>query len=334
MFQSNFHVITKTPLRVSLLGGGTDFEYFYKLHTGHVINTGINKYVYVTVKKHNKLFNENYRLNYSTTESINNLKDIKNDIIRECLKLVPVKPPIYISVISDIPGYSGLGSSSSFTVGLLKALLFIKNKKINQRELAELACKIEINILRNPIGKQDQYVASHGHFASYKFLRNRKVIINDIKNNKIINNIFLNSLLVWTGKFREAKSVLKDQKHRYILNKEYLLKMNTLTSEGLNILKKNFNLKLFLELVHKSWLLKKKLSNRISSDKLNNFYKNCVKNGAISGKLLGAGGGGFFLIFFKKKNKKKIIKFLKNYFYFQCLPSKSGSEIIYHNKSR
>lgn len=330
--KSNFHVITKTPLRISLLGGGTDFKYFYKLYTGHVISTGINKYVYVTVKKHNPLFNENYRLNYSETESVKNLKDIKNDIIRECLKLVHVKPPIYISVISDIPGYSGLGSSSSFTVGLLKALFFIKNEKKSQKEIAELACRIEIDILKNPIGKQDQYAASFGSFANYKFLKNGKVSVFKFNNKKIIKIIFSNCLLVWTGKFREAKTVLLDQKNRRLLNKDYLRSMNNLTEHGLNLLKKKFNLKSFLELIKKSWYLKKKLSNRVSSKEIDKFYNNCVVHGAIGGKLLGAGGGGFFLLFFTKKKKKKLTTFLKKKFFFQCYPSYKGSKIIYYSK--
>jgi len=333
MSHSNFHVITKTPLRISLLGGGTDFQYFYKLHTGQVISTGINKYVYVSVKSHNKLFNENYRLNYSTTESVKNLNDIKNDIIRECLKLAPVNPPIYISTISDIPTHSGLGSSSSFAVGLLKALFHIRGEKKNPIEIAELACKLEINILNNPIGKQDQYAASLGCFAHYKFLKNEKVSINKIKNKNLINIILSNSLLVWTGKFREAKKVLLDQKNKRLLNHDYLYEMNNLTMQGLNLLEKKFNMKLFLDLINKSWYLKKKLSSQISSKKIDKLYNNCINNGAIGGKLLGAGGGGFLLLFFSKKSKKKLTKFIKNFFYFQCMPAQSGSKIIYNSKS-
>ena len=162
-------VISKTPLRVSFFGGGTDIENYYLKKNGKVISTTIDKYVYVTIKEHGELFRRNFRLNYSKSENKNTLSKIENNIIRETLRIMKIKRPLYISSISDIPDRTGLGSSSSFTVGLIKALYAFEGKKISKKNIAELACKIEINILRNPIGKQDQYAATYGGLNSITF---------------------------------------------------------------------------------------------------------------------------------------------------------------------
>jgi D-glycero-alpha-D-manno-heptose-7-phosphate kinase len=330
MFNSDFYIVTKTPLRISFFGGGTDFEYFYKRSYGQVISSAINKYVYVCVKSHNKLFKEDYRLNYSSTETVSNLKYIKNDIIRECLKIVPIKPPIYISFISDIPTNSGLGSSSSFVVGLLKALFELRKEKKTPKEIAEIACTIEINILKNPIGKQDQYAASFGNFMNYKFFKDNKVYVSKINNNSAIKKIFSNSLLVWTGKFRKSKTVLSDQKNRIIINKKYLYEIRTLVDKATVLLKeKKFNLIAFANLLNESWLIKKRLTGKMSSKIINNLYNGCLINGGLGGKILGAGGGGFLFIIFKKNKKKKLFNFLKKKYFFQCLSSKDGAKIIY-----
>ena len=163
-----FFITTKTPLRVSLFGGGTDIRNFFNHSTGCVVTTAIDKFVYVTIKSHDKVFGEKYRLNYSATESTNNIDKIKNKIIKACLIKFDINFPIYISTISDLPSNSGLGSSSSFTVGLLKALYELKNRKVSNKELAVAASKIEIEVLRNPIGLQDQFIAS---FGGFKFFR-------------------------------------------------------------------------------------------------------------------------------------------------------------------
>jgi len=238
-----FLVITKTPLRISFFGGGTDFKDFYKVDYGRVVATAINKFIYVTVKNHEPLFNENYRLNYSETEKINSLSKIKNNIIRECLRLVKIKPPIYISIVSDVPSHTGLGSSSSLIVGLLNALYVTKGIFKTPNELAQLACRIEINILKQPIGKQDHYVSAYGGFAEFKFLKNNKVKVKKIKNN-ILTKIFRSSVIVWTGQYREAKLILKDQKKRIKENFFRLKLLNQISNKFLYLTKKKkFNLK-------------------------------------------------------------------------------------------
>jgi len=333
--RKKFFVITKTPLRISFFGGGTDFEDFYKLDYGRVIATTINKFIYVTVKNHDPLFNENFRLNYSETEKVSSLGEIQNNIIRECLKLVKIKPPIYISVVSDIPSHSGLGSSSSLTVGLLNALYCIKGIRKTPNELAKLACKIEIDKLNQPIGKQDQYIAANGGFIDIKFLKKNTIKIRKIRDKKILEEIFKNSTLVWTGQYREAKSILKEQKLKIKENLFKLRLLNKISSEALSLmLKKNFNIKKFCFLLNKSWYVKKGLSNKISSNSNDKFYNLCKNYGAMGGKLLGAGGGGFFFLIYNNLYRSRFLNFIKKFYTSQCIPFEKGTEIIYKEISR
>jgi len=213
MNSKNFYIITKTPLRVSFFGGGTDIPKFYNKIYGEVISTTINRYVYVSIKSHDQLFKDDFRLNYSITEHVNGLKNIKNNLIRSCMQYLNIKQRMEINISSDIPASSGLGASSSILVGLLKALHIYKNKKITKKELAEMASKIEINILKNPIGKQDQYAATFGGFRSYKFFRGNKVEVKELKSNSL-KNIFNNSVFIWIGNFKESKIILNQQNER------------------------------------------------------------------------------------------------------------------------
>ena len=325
-----FFVITKTPLRISFFGGGTDFEDFYKLEYGRVIATTINKFIYVTVKNHDPLFKENFRLNYSETEKVSSLGKIQNNIIRECLKLVKIKPPIYISVVSDIPSHSGLGSSSSLTVGLLNALFCIKGIRKTPNELAALACKIEIDKLNQPIGKQDQYIAANGGFLDIKFIKNNIIKIRKIRNKKILKKILKNSVLVWTGQYREAKTILKDQKLKINKNLYKLKLLNKISGEAISlILKKNFDIKKFCFLLNKSWHIKKSLSNKISSNSNDKFYNLCKKYGVTGGKLLGAGGGGFFFLVYDNLCRLRFLNFIKKFYTPKYLPFEKGTKIIY-----
>ena len=200
-------VITRTPLRISFFGGGSDIKKFYIKNKGLVISSAINKFIYVTIKKHGKTFDERFRLNYQKSENIDKVKDIKNNIIRESLKYLNIDEPLYISTIADIPSMSGLGSSSAFTVGLLKGLFALKNKKINKKKLAELACKIEIDVLKSPIGKQDQYAAAYGGVNRFIFTKENVSILpleKKIKPEKLFKNL----QLFFTGIYRSSYKVL------------------------------------------------------------------------------------------------------------------------------
>ena len=325
-------VVSKTPLRVSFFGGGTDIENFYSKKNGKVISTTIDKYVYVTVKEHAELFRRNFRLNYSKSENKNSLNKIENNIIRETLRIMKIKRPIYISSISDIPDRTGLGSSSSFTVGLIKALYAFEGRKISKKKIAQLACKIEIDILRNPIGKQDQYAATYGGLNALTFKKNG-VFINPLKQkNNFIKKVLNNSLLIFSGNTRSASKILKDQKKNHNLN---LLKLNDLkniSEKFLKFSKKDLNFNNFAKLLKNNWELKKKLSKKINSRKIENLINICNQNGALAVKLLGAGGGGFIFALFEKNNISLIKKKFKNFEFVSLQYEPNGSSIILEEK--
>lgn len=323
-------VVTKTPLRVSFLGGGTDIKYFYKNFGGAVLNCAINKYVYVTVKRHSPCFEEKFRLNYSKSEAGNQLSKIENNIVRECIKLTKINFPIYISTVGDVPNGSGLGGSSSFTVGLIKALYTIQQKKINKKKLLEEACKVEIDILKEPIGKQDQVSAVYGGLNFIRFKKNDKIEIQNIKESKIYKDLFDNSILIWTQATRSASIVLKNQKKNFKSNIERLkrIKANVDVFKKNVKLYKNINLKELGDLVNKSWAEKKQLSNKISVKKIDIIINTAIKMGCYGSKLLGAGGGGFIIVFGEKKHIKAIKKKYKQLVCLNFNLNTKGSEVI------
>jgi D-glycero-alpha-D-manno-heptose-7-phosphate kinase len=292
------------------MGGGTDLPGYYKEHGGGVVSTAIDKYIQVTVKRHSYLFEEAYRLNYSKTEHVNSLEDIENDIARECLRLVPVEPPLYIGTIADLPASSGLGSSSSFAVGLLHALHALRGERVTPAQLAEEACEVEINILGNPIGKQDQYAAAFGGLNHIVFKKNGRVEIDHlVLRNTIIEALFSNSVLVWTGMQRSASTILEKQSQR----------VNSLTDRYRDLILATEELKsLFLnapddfltqfgDLLKKAWEVKKSLENSISCDGIDTLHAELLRMGSYGGKLCGAGGGGFLLEIMPPCDQQKIV---------------------------
>ena len=304
-------VTTCTPLRISFIGGGTDMPYFYNKYTGITISSSIDKFIYVTIKLH-KNFNEKYRLNYYETETVNKIDVIKNLRIRETLKFFKIKEPLYISTISDLPYNSGLGSSSSFLIGLIHAIFLLKDLKINYSKICEIAFEIENRITNNSLGKQDHYIAAHGGLKRILY-KKTNIKVNKIniskKKLKLIND---NLIFFWTGKSRLSNKNLSNQKKNFKLNVQNLLELKKLTSEFyFELLKKNINFKNMGSLLHKSWILKKSFTKYISNNYLDSIYAKAISAGCYGGKLLGAGGGGFFLFFCKKKFHKKVENKLK-----------------------
>ncbi len=320
-------IITRTPLRVSFFGGGTDQSYFFKKFNGIVISAAINKYVYVIVRKHSELYKINYRLSYSKTENVNNVNQIKNNIIRACIKFVKVKEPIFISTFSDLPDKSGLGSSSAFTVGLLNALYLFKGVKIDNLKLAELACVIETKILNNPIGNQDQYAVAIGGFNKINFYKNNKVVINKILVKKNLIRIFKKMTLIWTGVRRDNTKILSNQKKNFNINFKYLLKIKNIANKVFSKIR-FIDIKEFSYFLKKTWIEKNQLSKNILPEKILKIYEKLLNNkNIIAIKLLGAGGGGFFLCIVKNESKKKFpyknIDFQIDY---------EGTKVLFNNK--
>jgi len=308
-------IITKTPLRISFVGGGTDIPSFYENNKyGSVISSTINKYLYVIVKKQNKLFDEKFRLNYSITEQVKNIKKIKNPIIKACIQHLKINEPLFIGTISDIPASSGMGSSSTFCVGLLKALYELKNIKKNKKMIAEEAAHIEINILKRNNGKQDHFAASYGGFNRFNFYNN-KAIVKKFKLSKInLEKLTDNSLLMWTGITRDASKILKDQNKQIVKNGNKLHELLKLVNE-LEIIfyNKKINIKKIGNILNKNWALKKNFATSITNKKIDKAYKKSIKNGAYGGKILGAGGGGFLYLIAPKNKHNEIIKSLRIY---------------------
>ena len=290
-------VLTCAPLRVSFLGGGTDFRSYFSRHKGAVLAAAINKYVYVHVKRHDPLFQERYRVAYSEVEHCQERSQIKNDIIRASLELLDLDTPLQISTSADLPANSGLGSSSSFAVSLLLALHALKGETVSQAQLAEEACDVEIRLLGSPIGKQDQYAASFGGMNLFEFYPDETVKIQPMSaRNKVVLDVFSNSSLVWTQQSRNANTVLSDQEKRRDSNLQSLDELLALV-HGLkdSILTDNCDLQKFANFVSQGWELKQKLSPLILTPEVEAVFSRLGQFKTLGSKLLGAGAGGFVL---------------------------------------
>lgn len=291
-FQS---VLSIAPLRVSFLGGGSDIPSFYLGNSGAVVSAAIDKYVYVHIKRHDPLFQERYRISYSEIEHPQSRNDIKNDIVRSCLEILEIDEPLQISTSADLPANSGLGSSSSFAVALLLGLHALRREEISPIQIAEEACQVEIEMMKAPIGKQDQYAAAFGGLNFFEFQTNGHVRIEPLYLSKIDTGRLLDrSILIWTGQSRKADSVLSDQASRSSENLNQIIQMTELaTTLKEELLKSDLNWETVGALITNGWLIKETLSPRISTPEVNAIARQLESMDCYGYKLLGAGGGGF-----------------------------------------
>lgn len=310
-------IISKTPLRISFAGGGTDLPSFCRHnYFGAVLSASIDSYIYVSIKKHSPFFKERLRLNYSETELVDSLEHVKNPIIRECLRFLKINERIYISTIADVAGASGLGSSSSFCVGLLNALYRYKGKIVSSGRLAEEAAHIEMDILKRPIGKQDHYAAAFGGLNYIRFNCDDSVTIRPISTKvKTVGKLFNSMVSFCTGIYRPAESILEEQDKKNKENKEnakLLLSMRDQADRLKDIIcQDNFSIDELGKIMHEGWLMKRKLASKISNPKIDYYYSVARKNGAIGGKISGAGGGGFLNVIAHKADHEKIKNAMK-----------------------
>lgn len=322
-------IISKTPLRISFAGGGTDIASYYKgAHSGAVVNTAIDKYIYITVSP---CFSQHLILKYSKTEDVYNCRELKHTLACVCLEKVGITHGVEINVISDIPSGTGLGSSSSFTVGLLNALYAYKGIEISAGQLAAQACEIEIEKLGSPIGKQDQFAAAYGGIALYEFNSNETVERYPIKfNNDNLKQFHNNLMLFYTGRTHRANDILEHQQKNAKYN-EYYLNLMKEDAYSLNTLLKKDKLDHVAigNLIEHGWYLKRGLANEITTDEINLYYDNIRSAGALGGKLLGAGGGGFLLFYCLPENQE-IVKQKTSLQYVPFNFESKGSSIIYH----
>jgi D-glycero-alpha-D-manno-heptose-7-phosphate kinase len=298
-------IITRSPLRISLGGGGTDLPSYYRKHTGFVLSAAINQYVYITI---NEAFRPRIILKYSRLEDVEHVDEIQHPIIREALRLTGVTGP-YLEIVSlsDIPAGTGLGSSGSFTTALLRALHTMKRNFVPPQELAEQACHIEIDLLKEPIGKQDQYIAAFGGITCFDFLPDDRVIAEPLKMPpEALANLEDNLLLFFTGASRSAAEVLRDQDTKTRDNAKDMLDnlhfTKQLGHESRDALLAG-DLRRFAELMHTHWEHKKKRSPGMSSGFIDEMYERARAHGALGGKLIGAGGGGFLMFYTEDRTR-------------------------------
>lgn len=288
-------IITRTPLRISFTGGGTDLPAFYKNGYGAVVSTSIDKYIYITV---NKRFDDSIRVSYSQTEIVNHVDELKHDIARECLRMVGISGGIEITSIADIPSGTGLGSSSSFAVGLLNALYTYVGERLSEGELANRACQIEINVLGHPIGKQDQYAAAYGGVNYFTFERNGDVQREKISiSNNDLRNMNRKLMMFYTGIRRSADGILSRQSQETKNKMEVLTFMRDQANHMRDgLVHEGFTPK-FAKMLDEAWQKKKSITSGISNPEIDELYQKAISAGAAGGKLLGAGGGGFILLY-------------------------------------
>jgi D-glycero-alpha-D-manno-heptose-7-phosphate kinase len=296
-------IITRSPMRISLGGGGTDLSSYYRNHSGFVIAAAIDKYVYITL---HQTFVQELIVKYSKLERVASVDEVQHPIIRETLKLAGVDAPyLEITSMADIPAGTGLGSSGSFTTALLKALHTLKKNLIHPRELAEQACHIEIDLLKEPIGKQDQYIAAYGGITCFRFFPNGQVEAEPLRLDKdALYNLEDNLLLFFTGYSRSASEILRDQDVRSKGNDRDMIAnlhfIKELALEGKEAFEAG-NLARFAELMNRHWDYKRQRSSKMSNSQIDEWYELGRKNGALGGKLIGAGGGGFLLFYAEDK---------------------------------
>ena len=306
-------IISRTPVRVSFAGGGTDLPEFYEREYGAVLSTAINKYVYVTVKRHGDLFNEPIRLNYSETELVERVDDIENFIARECLRLLEIELPIYVSVVADLPASSGLGSSSSFAVGLLNALHAYRGERVSAGQLAEEAAQVEIDILKRPMGKQDHYAAAYGGLNFFRFNPGGGVTVEPQQLPKGgLGDLFDHILMFWTGLTRDSSSVLSEQKSNTARKMEHLRLMREHARQLQTLLHDGFDPLAFGRLLDETWQLKRQLASGITNSQIDTWYCRAREAGALGGKVCGAGGGGFLLFIVPPERQDAVRRALDN----------------------
>lgn len=323
-------ILSRTPLRVSFVGGGTDLPAFYENNEyGSVVSMAINRYIYIGV---NHRFDGKIRLAYSTNELVDTISEIENDRIQAALRKLEIEKGIEIFYISDVPKKMGLGGSSSFTVGLLNALYQFKGVKAFPERLAREACELEIDILQNSIGKQDQYAAAFGGLNYIRFHANgivsvRPVMINEELVLSLLNNLFF----IYLGQSHDASSILSDVTGNMSNTNSYLRDMRDL-ADGLYDSMMKCDLDGFTYALRQNWELKKKTSRHISNGLIDDVYQRAMKAGAEAGKVLGAGGGGFFMAYVPPERQASFSKELSDMKIFQFHLDHIGTQVV-HNDS-
>jgi D-glycero-alpha-D-manno-heptose-7-phosphate kinase len=326
-------IITKTPYRISFFGGGSDYPIWYKKFGGSVLSTTIDKYIYISCRELPPFFDHKYRIVWSKIENVKTIDEIKHLTVRKLIKYNKIKSGLEIHYDGDLPARSGMGSSSSFSVGLMRALSNYKHKDIKGISLAYKSILFEQKIMKETVGSQDQVAASVGGFNRINFLKNEKIIVKKILSNNL-KRLNSNLLLLYTGIQRNADAVASNYVHKLLNEKEKNVRKIISNVELGEKMIKSGNINDFGKLLHHTWMEKKELSKSISNHKIDELYKSSIQNGALGGKLLGAGGGGFLLIYINKEKQKNFLSKIKNITNIPFKFSNEGCDVILNSLNK
>ncbi len=321
-------IISRTPLRISFAGGGTDIRSYYERDGGAVVSSAIDKYIYVIVKKR---FDRRIYINYSRKEIVDSVDEIKHDLVRESMRKTGVLDGIEITTLADIPSEgTGLGSSSSVTVGLLNALYAYKGESIPADRIASEACEIEIETIGKPIGKQDQYIAAYGGLRYIQFDKNGSVETGSVELSPDVKHSFAKKLMLfYSNKTRQADPILREQVKHTNNRRGTLDSIKMLAGAARSALESG-QLNEIGPILYEGWELKKKLAGPISNGDIDRMYREALEAGALGGKICGAGGGGFLLLYCEPENQEKVKDALSGYTELSFSLEKYGSTIIFH----
>jgi len=326
-------IISRTPFRISFFGGGTDYPEWYREHGGAVLSTTFDKYSYISCRELPPFFDHKHRIAYSKLEYVNNASEIEHPAIRGIFNELNISKGMEIHCDADLPARSGLGSSSSFVVGMLQALKAQQGEYVSKDWLAKEAIRMEQSVLGECVGSQDQIAAAYGGFNFIEFKPGGNFIVNalDVSKDRLEE---LNShlLLFFTGFSRIASDIAKSKVANFINHQDELLAIRAQVDQAMNILQSGQNITDFGYLLDKAWQLKRNLSEKVSSSQIDKIYAKAKNKGAIGGKILGAGGGGFMLLFADPKQHTNIIKALKELIHVPFRFENTGTQIIYDKK--
>ena len=326
-------IINKTPYRISFFGGGTDYPFWYKKYGGEVISTTIDKYIYLSCRNLPEFFNHKYRIVYSQIELAKKVKEIKHIVVKKLIQETKIKNGLELHYDGDLPAQSGMGSSSSFIVGCVNMFYEMQKIKLSKKNLAKKSVNFEQNVLREIVGSQDQIAAAYGGFNSIKFNRDGSYIVKNLNlEKKIEENLNKKLILLYTGNQRRANDVAKTYVKKLTKDKKDQMKsIQEFVFKAKNYLKKGA-LDDFGDLLNESWFKKKELSKNISSRSIDIIYQKALKNGALGGKILGAGGGGFFLFYVKENKFLNFKKTFRNFPLVSFKFDKKGSHTIFNSE--
>jgi len=324
-------IISKTPYRISFFGGGSDYPQWYNKFGGTVLSATIDKHIYISCRFLPGFFEHKYRIVWSKIENVNNLNQIQHSAVRKLLKYLKIKNGLEIHYDGDLPARSGMGSSSSFVVGLAKVLYEIKNINLSKLELTKRIIFFEQKIMSEIVGSQDQTAAVFGGFNKIIFKKNNLIKVKSVNSKNNINELNKNLVLIYTGINRTAHKIASTYvKKLSTTKKSYINNIISHVNEGEKLLKTG-KIDEFGKLLHSAWLEKKSLSKSVTNKKINELYDHAIKSGALGGKLLGAGGGGFLLMYMKNKSRKRFFSSNKKVVNIPFNFTDIGSKIIFNN---